>query len=246
MLQQSVTKMVEQLDNACHQTRDPPEGPSITPVRPVCSGKGGRPMLQISQAVLKHGLSKGGCQALANILQCSARTVHQRALAAGLVKPEAPVYTTTTTETGETTRVYTARPRAPPSITDEQLDAAVAQLLQAFPSFGRTMLVGGLRALGLRVSVERAREAYLRVHGPPGRFSRRTIQRKVYSVAGANSLWHHDGQHGESNLAVSLVPSRLILGRSYSFQNRLPWLHRRRDRDDAAQLIHAKRKIRGT
>lgn len=45
---------------------------------------------------------------------------------------------------------------------------------------------------------ERIIESYLRVYGTPGVFGDRAIHRRVYTVAGANSLWHHDGQHGMS------------------------------------------------
>ncbi|THH13742.1 hypothetical protein EUX98_g9686, partial [Antrodiella citrinella] len=51
-------------------------------------------------------------------------------------------------------------------------------------------------AAGHHVPRERLTLSYARVHGTPGIFGARTIHRRQYNVAGANSLWHHDGQHG--------------------------------------------------
>jgi hypothetical protein len=58
------------------------------------------------------------------------------------------------------------------------------------------MLKGHLKADGYRVPRARIAASYLRVHGSPGSFGARFIHRTPYNVAGANSLWHHDGQHG--------------------------------------------------
>lgn len=58
------------------------------------------------------------------------------------------------------------------------------------------MIRGRLKAAGFNVPMDRIAGAYLRVHGAPGIFGGRAIHRRVYSVPGANSLWHHDGQHG--------------------------------------------------
>ena len=87
----------------------------------------------------------------------------------------------------------------------DQLDAIIAAKLEIFPQFGRSMLYGSLKADGHKVSMERIRESYLRVHGAPGVFGTRVIHRKVYSVAGANSLWHHDGQHGTLSTRLLIV-----------------------------------------
>ncbi|KIY61682.1 hypothetical protein CYLTODRAFT_325120, partial [Cylindrobasidium torrendii FP15055 ss-10] len=57
-------------------------------------------------------------------------------------------------------------------------------------------ITGHLRHLGLTVPRERIREAYERVMGAPASLVNRSITRRVYRVAGPNSLWHHDGQHG--------------------------------------------------
>ncbi|KAJ7796811.1 hypothetical protein B0H14DRAFT_2390310, partial [Mycena olivaceomarginata] len=63
---------------------------------------------------------------------------------------------------------------------------------------GRSMISGRLKAAGHRVPRDRIAACYLRIHGTPGHFGAHFIHRTPYHVAGANSLWHHDGQHGWS------------------------------------------------
>jgi hypothetical protein len=71
------------------------------------------------------------------------------------------------------------------------------QVLELFPNFGRQMLDGHFRFLGHHVPRSRILESYARVHGAPTTmFGAKRIQRRVYSVPGPNSLYHHDGQHG--------------------------------------------------
>ena len=52
------------------------------------------------------------------------------------------------------------------------------------------------------VSEARVRDSLERVSGVPGTFGGRRVHRRRYQVAGANSLWHHDGQHGIHRLSV--------------------------------------------
>jgi hypothetical protein len=77
-----------------------------------------------------------------------------------------------------------------------ELDRILSAVLDIFPTFCRRMLSGHLKAAGHHVPRERIAASYVRVHGSPGIFGDRSIHRKVYRVAGANSLAHHDGQHG--------------------------------------------------
>jgi hypothetical protein len=93
-------------------------------------------------------------------------------------------------------RTYTSTSAPVSTISDADLDSLLASILQTFPNFGRRMLKGRLRVLGHRVPRERIAASYLRVHGSPGSFGGCFIHRKPYLVAGANSVWHHDGQHG--------------------------------------------------
>lgn len=72
----------------------------------------------------------------------------------------------------------------------------MGEILEVFPNFGRRMLAGCLHTMGHNVPRDRITASYLRVHGAPALFGDRSIERREYFVAGANSLWHHDGQHG--------------------------------------------------
>lgn len=83
------------------------------------------------------------------------------------------------------------------TLSDDELDIIVGDVLNDHPRHGRTMLCGALASRGLRLSQERIRKSYERVHGPPRQFGRRSIPRSSYYVPGANSCWHHDGNHSE-------------------------------------------------
>jgi hypothetical protein len=85
------------------------------------------------------------------------------------------------------------------SMIDDQLDNLLLQLKTHFRRAGITMLDGMLRQLGHHVPRERIRASLLRIDPVHRVFNRIHIRRRVYSVPGPNSLWHHDGQHGEFN-----------------------------------------------
>ena len=78
-------------------------------------------------------------------------------------------------------------------VTDDQLMALVRQLRCELPEVGQSMLAGRVRAMGLRVTRSRLRDAVrrsdplntaLRWHG--------LTNRRPYSVPRPNSLWHID------------------------------------------------------
>jgi hypothetical protein len=80
---------------------------------------------------------------------------------------------------------------------DDELDSAILEHRTQFPRAGISMIHGHLRSLGQNVPQERISESLRRID-PVGRvFQRHIIERRAYSVAGPNALWHHDGQHGE-------------------------------------------------
>jgi hypothetical protein len=81
-------------------------------------------------------------------------------------------------------------------INDEELDLIISQLRQQFTRAGITMLHGMLQQLGYRIPRERIRRSLYRIDPVHRIFGRIRIRRRTYSVAGPNSLWHHDGQHG--------------------------------------------------
>ncbi|KAJ7692655.1 hypothetical protein B0H16DRAFT_1352730 [Mycena metata] len=188
--------MVDCLDQARHLSSDPAPGPSIV-VSTRVRGRG-CPRVEIEPNFLAQALSLRGPTHLQSVFRCSARTVRRAALRHGLAEPGNPVYTAATRLDGSAARIYSSTAPAMSAISDAQLDSLLTSILQVFPDFGRCMLSGRLKAAGYRVSRACLMASYLRVHGAPGGFGVRFIHRKPYNVAGANSLWHHDGQHGTS------------------------------------------------
>jgi len=81
-------------------------------------------------------------------------------------------------------------------ISNDDLDAVILRLRQQFTRAGITMLHGMLRQLGYRIPRERIRQSLYCIDPVHRIFGRIRIRRRIYSVAGPNALWHHDGQHG--------------------------------------------------
>ncbi|KAJ7145457.1 hypothetical protein C8R46DRAFT_1167479 [Mycena filopes] len=81
-------------------------------------------------------------------------------------------------------------------LSDDDLDILLLRLRSHYRRAGLAMLDGMLRRLGHRIPRERVRQSLLRIDPVRRIFERIRIRRRVYSVAGPNSLWHHDGQHG--------------------------------------------------
>lgn len=207
-IQRSMAVMVDTLDEACHESSDPPDAPGHMAVDRTSTGARGRPKITIDPDFLREALTFSGPTDIARRLHCAPRTVRRRALEAGLSVPRDPIYTDTTNDDGSITRIYTSsRPPISTHISDEQVDALIAGYLEVFPKFGRNMLHGRLRADGYNIPIDRIRQSYARVHGAPNIFGDRSISRKYYSVAGANSLWHHDGQHGRTRALLCLLHS---------------------------------------
>jgi hypothetical protein len=202
LIRRNLTMMMDDLNQACHRSMDPPSsGPPVV-IQRQSVGSRGRPRVEINTSFLSNALQYRGPYSLSKIVGCSARTIRRRALEQGLVEPGLPVHSITVASDGSLTRIHASAIPPTADLTDEQLDALIASKLQIFPQFGRSMLQGSLRALGYRVPMTRIAASYLRVHGAPGRFGQRVIHRKKYSVAGANSLWHHDGQHGKPSISI--------------------------------------------
>ncbi|XP_057689329.1 uncharacterized protein LOC130914295 isoform X4 [Corythoichthys intestinalis] len=84
------------------------------------------------------------------------------------------------------------------SIDNATLDAAVTEILGCHPNSGYKMMLGHLRALGIKVQRVRVQESMRRVD-PQGIVVRtlqlQTVRRRRYSVPAPNSLWHIDGNH---------------------------------------------------
>ncbi|KAJ7721322.1 hypothetical protein B0H16DRAFT_1335416 [Mycena metata] len=134
-LQESISTMADRLDEACHLSTDPQEGPSITVVADSVTGKRGHPKKNINPAFLEEALTLRGPTGLSDVLRCHPRTIRRRALELGLAAPGVPVYHEEVLPDGGHNRAYTGAPRpAAPSLTDEQLDTAVAEILDVFPA----------------------------------------------------------------------------------------------------------------
>lgn len=217
--------MVESLEDAAVQSADPADGPAIIVTHRLPQGKRGRPRVEIEGTFLAYASQLRGPSGLAPVLNCSPRTVRRRMLEQGLAVPGTPVYADEVQADGVVERVWTSTTPAVTDISNEELEREIFAILQVFPRFGRRLIAGHLQSKGIKVVRERIRSAYLRVHGAPAIFGDRTITRKVYSVPGVNSLWHHDGQHGRFDLIYTTM--KLIgVGRFDSLEDCNPCLHR--------------------
>ncbi|KAJ7120403.1 hypothetical protein C8R44DRAFT_623637 [Mycena epipterygia] len=84
------------------------------------------------------------------------------------------------------------------NIADWELNSLVLCLRTHFRRAGISMLDGMLRRLGHRLQHKHICESLSRIDPVHRVFQRIHIRRRHYHVAGPNSLWHHDGQHGKS------------------------------------------------
>jgi hypothetical protein len=190
--------MLNLLDDARHASRDLPDGPAFEVVSTTRSGKRGRPRKDINLEWLARMSANRDNPGIASLLNISARTVRRRLVQSKICNPGvAPTQRILQTD-GSYEIVYNGQPtRAPPPSNDE-VDSIVAAHLDIFPNFGRSMIVGSLHSSGQRLTRQQLRDSYDRLQGGPTQsFSQRRIHRRAYHVAGPNSLWHHDGQHGE-------------------------------------------------
>lgn len=192
--------MLTCLSTAVFTLGDPiPEGTRIQVARRSYTGAPGRPRIEVDSSFLREALTmrqpSGISRALSGV---SARTIRRRALEYGLREPGEPVYSLSE-ENGNQVRVYHGHnPSLRLSqISQQQLDSMLVQTLVSFPEFGRNLATGHFAGKGYRVSREQLRSAYQRVQGGPAIVGHRRIARREYHVAGPNSLWHHDGQHGK-------------------------------------------------
>lgn len=188
------------LDDAALQAADPPDRPPLVICQTLRTGKRGRPRIEIDKSFLQEGIQLRGNVGVALAAGCSARSVRRRALGAGIVTPGSAPFRREVGEQGDVVIRQAERDLLPAErgrIGNDELDRIVQDALQQFPNFGRAMLDGALRMLRKPVGRARITASYLRVHGAPRIFGDRRIARRTYRVAGANSLWHHDGQHGE-------------------------------------------------
>ena len=189
--------MTFHLDQARQASSDPLDGPAISFAHTVPTGRRGRPKVEIDPNILSTALTLRPKTQIANTAGCSARTIRRRQLDYGIITP-GPTHPQ---QAHSATSDNHALPHSG-LIADDELDRHLAVIIQDFPNFGRRLATAALRANGVMVSEARVRDSLERVSGVPGTFGGRRVHRRRYQVAGANSLWHHDGQHGIHRLSV--------------------------------------------
>lgn len=211
----NLSQFRERLFRASVQSSDPaPHSPFIVPgASSPSTGRRGRPAAHIDEGLLRHlTASNYGPAEIARFFGRSTRTITRRQESLGLREPGKPpqeftyVVCTDTQDKTLVVRHNTHRPRLS-DLSDLELDGEVSNILRDHPRYGRTMLMAALRTRGHRVPRTRVEQSYLRVFGPPRVFGSREIVRRSYYVPGANSLWHHDGNHSASALALTSITS---------------------------------------
>ena len=205
--------MVDSLDIACHQSTDPPHDSAPVVMHESRTGRPGRPRIEIDVVFLQHALEHRGPTRIANAMPASvsARTIRRRGVELGLLEPQPPVFEEQINENGEVFHIHNSSTAPVSTLTDEELYELVYDCLQQFPSSGRRMTAAFLRAKGHHVPIVRVAAAHLRVKGVPGVFGGRQVRRKVYQVAGPNSLWHHDGQHGLFCISLFFKSAQVLM-----------------------------------
>jgi hypothetical protein len=214
--------MTFHLDQARLASSDPLEEPAIQFVRSAGTGRRGRPRVEIEPNLLSTALTLRAKTQIAKTANCSARTIRRRQLEHGIDIPRPGCSQARQTSGDNSNSLLPSG-----GVSDEELDWYLAIIMQDFPTFGRRLATASLRANGVIVSEGRVRESLTRVNAVPGTFGGRRIHRRQYRVAGANSLWHHDGQHGINCLIISVA--HIILTYRYrldSVENCNPWIHR--------------------
>ncbi|KAJ8073836.1 hypothetical protein PM082_012114 [Marasmius tenuissimus] len=149
----SVSQMILYLDNARNVELDPADAPFPFPEPPEPEepcGRG-RPRTYIDPHLLSIAVDLRQLKRMAEILNVHVRTLRRRALEQGLVEPGEPVYVDFETEEGVIMRVYRSSTGPMSDITDEDLDEAMHSIITAFPSFGRRLIQGELRFMGIHV-----------------------------------------------------------------------------------------------
>lgn len=205
ILETSFQDMFQDLDTAKRPYTDFPDVEPMEVAQREYTGRRGRPRITLDEDALRAVHRHAGPTTIAPLFSVSSRTVRRRLLESGLEEPGEPVYVEWTYQTDSggwcVQRVYlgSSRSNVGSQLSDNDLDNVMRQILESFPHYGRRMIDGHLRYLGHHVPRSRLQQSYIRVHGPPvAAFGARRIQRRRYNVKGFNSLWHHDGQHGNN------------------------------------------------
>lgn len=189
--------LFDRIEAARHGARDVPDGPPLEIRSNIHTGRRGRPRIAISLPWLSQISKERKKPGIAPLAACSVRTLRRRELEYGLAVPGHPFVTRTQLPDGGEEVKYNLHRNGAVAMTDQEVDVAVAAQLEIFPNLGRSMIAGALRVAGHNIPRSRVRESFDRLQGgPSATFANRRIHRRAYCVAGPNSLWHHDGQHG--------------------------------------------------
>lgn len=212
IMRNDVRQQYEQTINESHYGH-----PTI--VETIHTGQRGRPSLQIDPGFLQWAYSLRSISSIAHFLGVSRGLVRQQLVEHGIAEPQSQPFMLsaeyTDSDSGGNDDVldpsgvvsspippsdntyFTTSYTSPQSaISDNELDDVVMRLRRHFRRAGVTMLHGMLQRIGYRISRERITQSLLRIDPVQRVFQRIQIRRRVYSVPGPNSLWHHDGQHG--------------------------------------------------
>jgi hypothetical protein len=191
-----------------------------TIVETIHTGQRGRPSLQIGREFLQWAYSLRSISSIAHFLGVSRGLVRQQLVEHGIAEPQSQPFmlsaeytygdsdengdvldpsgaVSSTSSPSDSINLTTSYTSPQSAISDNELDDLVIRLRRHFRRAGVTMLHGMLQRLGYRISRERITQSLLRIDPVQRVFQRILIRRRVYSVPGPNSLWHHDGQHGK-------------------------------------------------
>ena len=184
LIMSNVKTMVRLLDETEVRSIDPPTSPVPSLSHLNRTGVPGRPRIEIDPDVLSRTLALEPKTTLANVLGCSTQTIRRRQQ-----------------EVERRTGASLTPQRQ--MLSNEELDSIINGILGEFPHYGQSMLIGAMTFHGYNVPESRIRESISRVCGAPSHFfGSRPIHRRKYYVPAANSLWHHDGQHGGFHLSL--------------------------------------------
>ncbi|KAK7017096.1 hypothetical protein VNI00_018688 [Paramarasmius palmivorus] len=171
--------------------------PIVQPRARIFTGRKGRPKKQINVTLLKalHQQHRGSCTKIAQDMCAHPKLIRRHLLALGLEQPGEAPFQSYVDDNGQQRHLHVITRPLPTMITDEDLDREVMSILSNRPSYGRGMVRGALAAKQIYVTDPRITESLLRVRGPAPPFRRRKIVRTAYRCAGANAMWHNDGNH---------------------------------------------------
>lgn len=190
-----------------------------TVIQTIRTSGRGRPQISIDPDFLRWAYSHRSTSAIARFLHVGRQTVRNALLAYGIAERQDDPFAVPTIDANVNEEILRQDDLLDPvpthipavddanqpvvsftgplsTLSDDAADNLILQLRSHFRRAGISMLDGMLRRLGHRLPRERIRESLMRIDPVQRIFQRIRIRRRVYSVPGPNSLWHHDGQHG--------------------------------------------------